>query len=75
MMTRGNLLDFSYHQNYYHLNDINFSRQTNRSISQLIRFIGTFEEYYGGVMFFIPEKKQKNYSKLFFRLINCNRTI
>ena len=59
MMTRGNLLDFSYQQNYYHLNGINFSRQTNRSTSQLTRFIGTFEEYNGGVMFFIPQKKQK----------------
>ena len=38
--TTGNLLDFSYHQNYYKLIGINSSRQTNTSIPQKINFVG-----------------------------------
>ena len=42
--TTGNLLDFSYHQNYYKLIDIDLSRQTNTSIPQQINFVGKLEE-------------------------------
>ena len=72
--TTGNLLDFSYHQNYYKLIGIDLSRQTNASIPQEINFTGKLEEYNGAKMFFLTEK-QKNYSKLFFKFINCNRII
>ena len=34
--TTGNLLDFSYHQNYYKLIGIDLSRQTNTNIHQQI---------------------------------------
>ena len=40
----GNLLEFSYHQNYYKLIGIELSRQTNTSIPQQMNF---------AVMFFI----------------------
>ena len=72
--TTGNLLDFSYHQNYYKLIGIDLSRQTNASIPQEINFTGKLEEYNGAKMFFLTEK-QKYYSKLFFKFINCNRII
>ena len=39
MMT-GNLLDFSYHQNYYKFIGIDLSRQKNTSIPQQINFVG-----------------------------------
>ena len=42
--TKGNLLDFSYHQNYYKLIGIDLSRQTNTSIPQQINFVGKLEE-------------------------------
>ena len=54
----GNLLDFSYHQNYYKLIGIDLSRQTNTSISQQINFIGKLEENNGATMFFIALKEQ-----------------
>ena len=57
--TTGNLLDFSYHQNYYKLIDIDLSRQTNTSIPQQINFVGKLEEDDGATMFFIAEKQQK----------------
>ena len=55
----GNLLDFSYHQNYYKLIGIDLSRRTNRNIPQQINFAGKLEEADGSTMFFIPEKQQK----------------
>ena len=36
--TTGNLLDFSYHQNYFKPIGIDLSRQTNTNISQQINF-------------------------------------
>ena len=57
--TTGNLLDFSYHQNYYKIIGIDLSRQTNTSISQQINFIGKLEEGDGAIMFFIDEKQHK----------------
>ena len=57
--TTENLLDFSYHQNYYKLISIDLSRQTNTSISQQINFVGKLEKDDGATMFFIAEKQQK----------------
>ena len=57
--TTGNLLDFSYHQNYYKLIVIDLSRQTNMKIPQQIIFTGKLEEDNGTVIFFIAAKQQK----------------
>ena len=54
--TTGNLLDFSYHQNYYKLIGTNLSRQTNTNIPQLSNFIEKLEKDDGARMFFIAEK-------------------
>ena len=70
-----NLLDFSYHQNYYTLNGINLSRQTNRSITQKINFVGNLEKDDGATKFFIAEKQHKIIQNFFFRFINCYRII
>ena len=70
--TMGNLLDFLCRQNYYKLICINFSRQINMSIPQRINFVERLEE--DDVATLLKNSK-KNCSKLFFRLINCNRTI
>ena len=55
----GNLLDFSYHQNYYKLIGIDLSRQTNTNISQWINFSEKLDKDVGAAMFFIAEKQQK----------------
>ena len=57
--TTGNLLDFSYYQNYYKLIGIYLSRQTNTSIPHQINFVGKLEEDDGATMFFIAEKQHK----------------
>ena len=57
--TTGNLLDYSYHQNYYKLIGIDLSRQTNTTLSQQITFTRKLEEDDDGTMFFITEKQQK----------------
>ena len=57
--TTGNLLDFSYHQNYYKLIGMDSSRQTNMNILQQINFREKVEEDDGATMFFITEKQQK----------------
>ena len=62
--TTGNVLDFSYHQNYYKLIGIDLSTQTNISIPEQIYFPGKLEW---------DEKAAKNYSKPFVRFINCSR--
>ena len=54
--TTGNLLDFSYHQNYYKLIGTNLSRQTNTNIPQQSNFIEKLEKDDGARMFFIAEK-------------------
>ena len=69
----GNLLDFSYHQNYYKLVGIDLSRKANTSISQKMNFVGKIEEDDGTPKFFYCGKAAKNYSKLFFKFINCKR--
>ena len=58
--TTGNLLDFSYHQNYYKLIGIDLSRQTNMNIREQINFTRKVEEDDGVTMFFIAEKQQSN---------------
>ena len=55
--TTKNLLDFSYHQNYYKLIGIDLLRETNTNIPQQINFTGQLEEDDGGVMLFIAEKQ------------------
>ena len=57
---KWNLLDFSYHQNYYRLIGIDLSRQINTSIPQQMNFRGKFEKGNGATMFFIAEKQQKS---------------
>ena len=54
--TTGNLLDFSYHQNYYKLIGTNLSRQTNTNIPQQSNFIEKLEKDDGARMLFIAEK-------------------
>ena len=56
--TTGNLLYYSYHQNYYQLIGIDLSRQTNTTIPRKISFTGKLEEE-DGATFFITEKQQK----------------
>ena len=55
--TTGNLLDFSYHKNYYKLIGVDLSRQTNMSIPQQINFTRKLEND-GATMSFIAENQQ-----------------
>ena len=57
--TTGSLLDYLYHQNYYKLNGIDFSTQTNSNIPQQINFTGKLGEEDRATMFFIAEKQEK----------------
>ena len=57
--TIGNLLDFSYHENYYKLIGIDLPRIKNTSIPPQIIFIGKLEEDDGLKMFFVSEKHEK----------------
>ena len=61
--TTRTLLDYSYHENYYKLIDIDLSRQTNTSIPYQINFTGKLEEDDGVKMFFVSEKQQKTILK------------
>ena len=54
--TTGNLLDYSYHQNFYKLTSIDLSRQVNTNIPQQLNFTGKLEEDDDITMFFIAEK-------------------
>ena len=57
--TTGNLLYFPYHrQNYYKLNGIHLSKQTNITIPRQVHFMGELEED-GVTMLFFSEKQQK----------------
>ena len=47
----GNLLDFSYHQNYHKLIVLDLTRQTDTSIPQKINFTGKLGEDDGAKMF------------------------
>ena len=55
--TKGNLLDYSYHQDYYKLIGIDLWRQTN--IPKKINFTWKIEEDNGATMLFVAEKQQK----------------
>ena len=57
--TTGNLLDFSYRQNYYKHLDIDLSRQINMNIPEQIHFQGKLEEDDGVIMLFIAERQHK----------------
>ena len=57
--TTGNLLDFSYHQNYCKLIGLDSSRQTNTNIPQQINFTANLEEDDDATMFFIAKNQQK----------------
>ena len=71
--TKGNLLDFLYHQKYYKLIVIELTRKT-ASGPQEINFIGKLKND-DATMFFLPLISSKNYPKLFFWFINCHRII
>ena len=66
--TTGNLLDFSFHQNYYILIGIDLLRQIHTSIPQQINFVGKLEEDDGATVFFIAEKQHKT-------ILNCSLII
>ena len=57
--TTGNLLDFSYHQNYYKLIGIDLSIQTNANVSQQINFKRKLVEDADAAIFFIAERQHK----------------
>ena len=61
--TAVNLLDFSYHQNYYKPIGIDLSRQTKTNIPQQINFTGNVEGHDGAAMLFIAGKQQKTILK------------
>ena len=61
--TTGNLLDYSYHQNFYRLIGIDLSKQANAIIPRQINFVGKLEKDDGATMFFNFEKQQKAISK------------
>ena len=71
--TTGNLLDYLHHQKYYKLIGIDLSRQTNTSIAQQMNFVGKSDKDDDATMPFIAKKQHKNYFKLFFRFINCQK--
>ena len=70
--TTRNLLDYLYHQRHYKLTGIDLSRETNTTFPQQTNFVEKLEEGNGAIIFVIPENRQKNYSKLFFRFIKFN---
>ena len=53
----GNVLDFSYHQNWYKLIGIDSSRKKNMSDSRIINFKGKLEEGNDGATLFFVVKK------------------
>ena len=59
--TAGNLLDFSYHQNYYNLIGIDLSRQINMSTPQQVNFVRKLEEGDGATMFLLLKNSIKQF--------------
>ena len=55
--TTENVLDYSYHLNYYKLIGIDLSRKTNTNIPQQVNFTGKLEEDNGAAMFFNTGKQ------------------
>ena len=72
--TTENLLDYLHHQKDYKLIGIYLLTQRNTSIPQLINFAGNQKKMMVQQCF-LQLKNSKNYAKLFFRSINCNRRI
>ena len=71
--TTRNLLDFSYHQNYYKFVGIDSSRQTNTSISQQINFVKKIRRIWCYNNVFIAEKWEKN-QNFYLNLLSQNYT-
>ena len=70
--TTGNLLDYSYHQNYYKLIELTqIYQEKNFTIPQQISFLGKLKED-NSVKFFMLEKHKKIF--LFFSLDSLNVT-
>ena len=59
--TTGNLLDFSYHQNYYKLIGIHISRQANANIPQQINFTEKLEEMMVQQCFLLLKRSKKRF--------------
>ena len=62
--TTGNLLDYEYFKYHYKLIAIDLSKQIeleNPDLKQQINFIGRLERNEGAIIFFIIEKKRRNY--------------
>ena len=68
--TRGNLLGYLYHQNYYKRITIDLSRQTNTSIPDQINFTEKLENNDGVTMIFIAEMQQKTISNFSLDSLN-----
>ena len=68
--TRGNLLDYLYHQNYYKRITIDLSRQTNTSIPHQINFTEKLENNDGVTMIFIAEMQRKTISNFSLDSLN-----
>ena len=62
--TTGNLLDYSYYQNYYKLIYTDLSRQKYTTLPQQINFTGKLRQYYGATKFLIVEKLLKTIPNL-----------
>ena len=72
--TIGNLSDYLYHQKYYKLIGIDLSSQKMLAfLNKLVLYDDDADD--DAATFFITEKQQRNYSKLFLRFINCDRII
>ena len=62
--TTGNLLDYEYFSKYYKLIAKDLSKQIelgNFDLKKKINFIGRLQRNEGATMFFIIEKKRRNY--------------
>ena len=62
--TTGNLLDYEYFSKYYKLIAKDLSKQIelgNFDLKKQINFIGRLQRNEGATMFFIIEKKRRNY--------------
>ena len=71
----GHLLDYLHHQKYYRFIRIDSSAQKNTSIPQKFNSAGKLQKVDGATTYFIAEKQQKIYSKVFSRFISCNKIV
>ena len=70
--TTINLLGYLYHERHYKRIGIDLSRETNTTFPQQTNFVEKLEEEHGATIFVIPENRQTNYSKPFFRFTKFN---